>query len=200
MAPMRASPGSHCRAASVAAALLACVLPLAACTDDDEPSTPPDGAPPSATLELSLGPGAEDLAPEARDRLQNDVGDVLSTYVVDAYLGEYPRDDFVAALSSFTSGVADRAAQDLDLLTGSGFEGEPDEVVATELSASISTFAPGGNVLGVTARVDFAFDVTEGGETHEEAVHGRLMLEPVDGDWKIFGYAMTPGQRAEDGS
>ena len=173
MAPMRAIPA---RRLGLLTWLLACVLPLAACTDDSDDPPPSDG-PESVALELSIGPGADDLTTEARDDLQNDVGAVLTTYVVEGFLGDYPRDDFVSALDSFTSGVADDAAEELDLISGAGFEGNPDEVVATQLSASISTFAPGGKVVGVTAWVDFAFDVTEGGTTREEARHGRLMLD-----------------------
>jgi hypothetical protein len=195
MAPMRARP----RSLGLAAVALAWVLPLGACTGDSEEPPEPDGDPQSVALELSLGPGADALSAEARDDLQNDVGAVLSTYVVDGFLGEYPRDDFVGALETFTSGVADRAAEDLDLITGAGFEGDPEKVVATQLSASISTFAPGGKAVGVTARVDFAFDVTEGGTTHEEARHGRLMLTSENGTWQIFGYSLAPGRRAEGG-
>lgn len=195
MAPMRAIPA---RRLSLFTWLLACVLPLTACTGDSDDPPPSDG-PESVALELSLGPGADDLTTEARDDLQNEVGAVLTTYVVEGFLGDYPRDDFVSALDSFTSGVADDAAEDLDLISGAGFEGNPDEVVATQLSASISTFAPGGKVVGVTAMVDFAFDVTEGSTIREEARHGRLMLTTENGAWKIFGFALKPGRRAEGG-
>ena len=40
----------------------------------------------------------------------------------------------------------------------------------------------------MSAHVDFAFDVTEGGSTREVTMRGRLMLMPVDGEWKIFGF------------
>ena len=97
-------------------------MALAACTDDsDDP--PPSDAPESVALELSIGPGADGLTTEVRDDLQNDVGAVLTTYVVEGFLGDYPRDDFVSALDIFTSGVADDAAEDLDLISGAGFEG-----------------------------------------------------------------------------
>ena len=184
---------------ALAAGVVACLASLGACTDDSDDPTPPSDGPESVALELSLGPGSDDLTTEARDDLQNDVGAVLTTYVVEGFLGDYPRDDFVGALDSFTSGVADEAAEDLDLISGAGFEGSPDDVVATQLSASISTFAPGGKVVGVSARVDFAFDVTEGGTTREEARHGRLMLTTEDGVWKIFGFELKPGRRAEGG-
>ena len=70
------------------------------------------------------------------------MGAVLSTYVVEAFLGDYPRDDFVDVLDLFTSGGASDAAEDIENITGAGFK-NADEVVATRLEASISTFAPG---------------------------------------------------------
>lgn len=174
-----------------ALAVLLMVVALGACTgDDDEP--PPDKHTDDVALDLSMGPGASELSSEARDQLQNDVAAVLSTYVVDAFLGDYPRDDFVSALGTFTSGVADEAATDLDLLTGAGFGSGAEAVSATKLSATISTFAPDQEVVGVSATVDFAFDVTADGKTSGFTRRGRLMLMPVDGEWKIFGYKMKP--------
>ena len=166
--------------------LAACVLPLTACTDDSDDPPPSDG-PESVALELSLGPGADGLTTEARDDLQNDVGAVLTTYVVEGFLGDYPRDDFVGVLDSFTTHFAPRAAQNLEQITGTSFA-KAEEVVATHLEARISTFAPSKEALGVSAAVDFAFDVTEGGTTREETLRGRLMLMPENGEWRIFGY------------
>jgi len=179
------------RAVVVAVAVAVVVVGLAACTDDTE-EPPPDQHADHVALELSLGPGASELSTQARDELQNDVGAVLSTYVVDAFLGDYPRNDFVDALDTFTSGVAARAAADLELLTGAGFGSSAEEVAATRLSATISSLAPKGQVVGVTAVVDFAFDVEADGKTHETTRQGRLMLMPVDGEWKIFGYDLVP--------
>jgi hypothetical protein len=185
MAPMRAIPA---RRLSLLIWLLACVLLLAACTGDSDDPPPSDG-PESVALELSMGPGADGLTTEARDDLQNDVGAVLTTYVVEGFLGDYPRDDFVEVLDMFTSDGARKAAADIDKITGAGFK-DADEVVATRLESSIATFAPGPEAVGVSAHVDFAFDVTEGGSTREVTLRGRLMLMPVDGEWKVFGYQL----------
>jgi hypothetical protein len=173
---------------SLAALLL--VLGLVACTDDTE-EPPPDQHTDHVALQLSLGPGAGEVSTEARDQLQNDVATVLSTYVVDAFLGDYPREDFLGALDSFTDGVSDEAAKDIDLLTGAGFGDHVEKVAATKLSATIASFAPDQQVVGVTAAVDFAFDVQANGTTSEYTRSGRLMLMPEDGTWKIFGYDMT---------
>jgi hypothetical protein len=187
MAPMPATTGGRLRAAGLAAAVAAWALSLGGCTDDSEEPKPPDGQPGTVALELSLGAGSHRLSTEARDDLQNDVGAVLSTYVVDAFLGDYPRDDFVTALDTFTSGVARDAATDIEEITGAGFK-NADTVVATRLRASIATFAPDDEAVGVSAHVDFAFEVTENDAAREVTMRGRLMLMPVDGQWKIFGY------------
>ena len=166
------------------------VVALGACTGDDE-SPPQEQHGDHVALELSMGPGATGLSAEARDQLQNDVGAMLSTYVVDAFLGDYPRDDFADALDSFTKSFADRAATNLELLTGAGFGEGVERVSATKLSASISSFTPQQQVIGATAVVDFAFDVEANGSTSEVTRQGRLMLMPEDGKWKIFGYDLT---------
>jgi hypothetical protein len=184
MAPMRA----RLRRFGLAAAVVVWVALLGACTEDDSPQPPPPTAEADGVaLEISLGPGAEGLSTDARDDLQNDVSAVLSTYVVEAFLGDYPRDDFVDVFGVFTSGGASDAAEDIENITGAGFK-NADGVVATRLEASISTFAPGPTAEGVSAHVDFAFDVTEGEATRAVTMRGRLMLTPVDGEWKIFGF------------
>ncbi len=44
-------------------------------------------------------------------------------------------------------------------------------------------------MLGATAHVDFAFEVTDGkGAPQAVSLRGRFMLEEDDGDWSIFGY------------
>jgi hypothetical protein len=173
-------------------AALLLVVGLVACTDDNQ-EPPPDQNADHVALELALGPTAGELSTESRDVLQNDVAGALSSYVVDAFLGDYPREDFVTALDSFSDGVASRAAQDIDVVTGAGFGDHVDDVAATKLSATIASFAPDHEALGVTAVVDFAFDVDVNGTTSEHTRSGRLMLMPVDGTWKIFGYKLTPG-------
>ena len=187
---MARAPGTTGGRRALAVAVAACLVPLGACTDDSDEPSPPSAGPESVALELSLGPGADGLSTEARDDLQNDVGAVLTTYVVEGFLGDYPRDDFVGVLDSFTSGGARKAATDIDKVTGAGLK-NADEVEATRLEASISTFAPDQEAVGVSAHVDFAFDVTEGESTREVTLRGRLMLMPVDGEWKIFGFQLV---------
>jgi hypothetical protein len=175
-----------------ALAALLLVLGLVACTDDKE-EPPPDQHTGHVALDLALGPTAGELSTDGRDQLQNDVATVLSTYVVDAFLGDYPRQDFVEALDAFTDGAARRGAGEIDLLTGAGFGSGVDNVAATKLSATISSLAPDNEALGVTAFVDLAFDVDANGKTTEYTRTGRLMLMPVEGTWKIFGYDLQRG-------
>ena len=189
---MRTTAGRGRTAARAIAAMLM-VVALGACTGDDDEPPPPDQHTDDVALELSLGPGSSELSTEARDQLQNDVGAVLSTYVVNAFLGDYPRADFVNALGTFTNSFAERAASDLELLTGAGFGPGVKSVSATKLSASISSFAPDQNVVGATALVYFAFDVKKDGKSRVFTRQGRLMLMPEDGKWKIFGYDLTEG-------
>ena len=51
-------------------------------------------------------------------------------------------------------------------------------------------------VTGQPLPLDFntkTFDVEANGTTIEYTRRGRLMLMPFDGEWKIFGFKMTPG-------
>lgn len=180
----RASHSRLRRAGGLVAA--AALAPSATACTDDPPAPEPDRQ--SVALELTLGPGVSGMSPTARDQFQTAVGDTLSAYVVGAFLGDYPRDDFVVALDSFTSGQARAAAEDLDLVTGSRFA-TADDVIATQLDARLSTFAPDDQASGVSAAVSFEFEVSaDDGTTRDVRLVGRLMLTPEDDEWKIFGY------------
>jgi hypothetical protein len=139
-------------------------------------------------LEVTLAPGHEDLSEEVRSDIEDGVGDVLSAYVVDAFLGDYPRDDFVQSLESFSTGVARQAAGDIELLTGARFA-EADGVRATGLTAEIAPLIEGEDVLGATAHVTFGFEASrDGAEPQPFTLVGRFMLVEDDGRWSIFGY------------
>lgn len=171
-------------------------LTMAGCPADPTEPNRPD---PEVALELTLAGGARDMTPRARDQLVADVGDALTSYVIGAFLGDYPRDDFVAALNAFTGKAAQEAAEDLDLLTASGLE-DTTAVTASRLVASITAFAPDGEVGGASAEIDFAFEVaTSGGTSHGLTLDGRLVLTPEQGTWKIFGYDVTQDDAAPAG-
>jgi hypothetical protein len=62
-------------------------------------------------------------------------------------------------------------------------------VRATRLDARISFLTRTGTVYAGTAAVDFAFEATmEDGSTRQLVLDGRIMLDTVEGTWRIFGY------------
>jgi len=168
-------------------------LAVGACSGAPEK---PDPGTPEAGLEISLVGGVDAMSRERRDELQTEIGDVLSQYVVAAFLGAYPRDDFARSLTSFTSGAAELAAADLDLLTASDFS-DAEELHARKLVARIWAFAPDGEARGASARVAFEFTVTDAAGTDRPlTLTGRFMLVPEGQVWRIFGYDVqldTPG-------
>ena len=174
---------------------LLCVLVLTGCpSSTDEPEDPAEPTDTQAALQLDLAGSAETLSREARDELQRQVGDVLSTYVVAAFLGDYPRDDFVDSLAAFTSGAAAKAARDLDLLTARRY-GEAEAVTAERLRARLSVFVADDEAAGATARVRFDFAVREGSDAGDGSddtatfrMTGRLSLVPEGDEWRIFAY------------
>ena len=170
---------------------LACALLLAGCLSACGGSSPPDdgpGPPKDAALEVDLVSGTAGLDTEERAEVQSTIGDVLSEYVVEGFLGDYPREDFVRALDQFTAGAARGAARDIDLLTAARFSGS-DRVRATRLRARISCLTVEGDVVGATAHVDFAFAVRGGRAAPQQVtLSGRFMLDRDEGTWSIFGY------------
>ncbi len=161
-----------------------------ACTDGQPEDTEPNPQP--VALEVEIVSGADELDETERTEVETGIGDVLSTYIVLGFLGDYPRDDFVRAFDSFTSGAAREAAQDIDLLTGARFS-DATEVGATKLNARISCLVAGQGVVGATANVSFAFEATgKDDQPRPFGLEGRLMLVRQGGNWVVFGYDVTP--------
>jgi hypothetical protein len=160
---------------------------------DDEPSPTAD----SAALRVQTVTGAERLDQQTRTEVEGAVGDVLSDYVVAAFLGDFPRQEFVQAFEPFTSVAARRATRDINKLTAATAR-DATAVVATDLDARLSFLTQAGEVHGGTAAVHFAFDATmEDGTTRPLALDGRFMLQADDdGTWSIFGYDV----RFDDGA
>jgi hypothetical protein len=205
-----------------AAATLLCALLVAtasACTGDgDAPSTHVEesvSAGPTeestATLEAKPAPlkvrvtrVAGRLKPKDQEVLAHKVGEVVSAYFDDAFLGgDYPRSDFDHAFATFSSGAAEQARHDGDLLTNSELGPTTESVVARRRTAYLSVLAPYKVAAGVTARVDLRFVADRGDEPAQEVtVKGRLMLtRKQDGGWKIFGYDLSQSATTvEEGS
>ena len=159
---------------------------LGGCTTDDDPEPRPGRA--SVPLEIVLVSGAGSLRAEDRTSLEEGIGDVLSAYVVQAFLGDYPRDDFVRSLDGFTSGAARAAAADLDLLTAARYD-RAEGVTARRLLARLTVTVAGGDPVGATAQVLFRFRVdTERQESRRATLRGRFLLTHQDEGWEVFGY------------
>jgi hypothetical protein len=127
------------------------------------------------------------LDPDAKAEAESAVGDVLSGYVVRAFLGDYPREDFVGSFESFTGDLAQDAARDLDQLTANSL-GDAEAIRATRLDADLSFLVQGSDVIGATASVRFAFEATVDGDEQPLSLRGRLMLVEEDDAWSVFGY------------
>ncbi|WP_243059362.1 hypothetical protein [Nocardioides sp. SR21] len=155
---------------------------VAACTGE-EPE-PPDS--PSTALRVATVHG-DGLDERARARFESEVSDVVARYVEAGFLGGYPRDDFVQGFEDFTSGAAEQAVGDLEVLTAARFE-NASSVRATDLGAALSFYVVDGEALGATAWIDFAFDVDDGESTTTAALDGRLVLERRNERWSVFAY------------
>jgi len=187
IASMAQGTGRHRRGVALrrAAAALLLVPGLVGCTTDGTGGEdPPDRR---TALEVELVKGAVALDDETRAAVEAEVGDVLSQYVVGAFLGDFPRDDFVPSFGGFTSRAARGAAEDIDLLTARRYK-DADRVEATRLRVRIAWLAQGDDVIGATAEVDFSFDVTRQETARSFGLTGRFLLSEEDGRWWIFGY------------
>ena len=160
---------------------------LTGCTGDGSGRTDDDGE--SVALEVRVVTCAGRLADDARAEIESGIGDTLSAYVVGAFLGDYPREDFVRAFEGFTSGAARSATEDIDLLTASRFK-DAEGVVATRLRARISCLVDRGKVVGASAKVAFDFEAQEPDAEQPQpfSLRGRMMLTPGADTWSVFGY------------
>ena len=181
-----AGTGGGARRATAAAVLLVS-LALAGCTAD--PPGTPVSQPTSESVALRVRTVhvVGTLDPDAKAEAESAVGDVLSGYVVRAFLGDYPREDFVGSFESFTGDLAQDAARDLDQLTANRL-GDAEAIRATRLDADLSFLVQGSDVIGATASVRFAFKATVDGDEQPLSLRGRLMLVEEDDAWSVFGY------------
>lgn len=185
------------------------VVTAGACTSDEdapapqaEPSVSPSPSEGSdVTLDAEPAPFrvrvtrvAGRMKPEDREVLADNVGKVVSAYFDDAFLdGDYPRDDFHGAFTTFSAQAAKQAWRDRDLLSNSDLGPSTESVLARRRTAYLSVLAPHKVAAGVTARVDLRF-LADRGDAPDKVVtvKGRLMLtRKQDGGWKIFGYDLS---------
>ena len=181
-----AGTGGRARGVTGTAVLLVS-LALFGCTSEAPGGEAPPLTPESVALRVRTVHGADSLSPDARAGAESAVGDVLSDYVVRAFLGDYPREDFVGSFASFTGDLAPKAARDLNQLTANRV-GQAEAVRATRLHADLSFVVKGSDVIGATAAVRFAFEATVDGADRPLSMRGRLMLVEEDDVWSVFGY------------
>jgi len=162
------------------------LVSLAACSGDD--SSPPGPDEPADVALQVVSVKTRGIDEETRTRLESEVGDVLASYVVEGFLGDHPRKDFVRAPSDFSTGLADDGGRDLTTLTLAETPAIA-AVRATRLKANLAFFNPGGDVVGASAFVDLDFDLTfEDGTTRQVTRTGRFSLGLSDGVWQVTGY------------
>lgn len=175
------------RTARLGVAVAVAVL-AAGCSDGGPPDDEETPTPESAALRVQTVTGAERLDEATRAEIEGAIGEVLSDYVLEGFLGDFPRQDFVRAFEDFTSVAARKATGDIDYLTAATVRDATD-VRATELDASLSFLDQAGEVHGATAAVHFTFEATmEDGSTRPLALDGRFLLDADEGTWSVFGY------------
>jgi hypothetical protein len=184
-----AATGSGARVALASLLLLVC-LTTASCTTD-HPAEPSPSTSEAAALRVRTVHIAGSLDADAQAEAESAVGDVLSGYVVRAFLGDYPREDFVGSFESFTGSLARDGVRDLDALTANRL-GSAESVRATRLDADLSFVVDGSDAFGATAAVRFEFEAIVDGEAQPLGLRGRLMLINEDDVWSVYGYDVRP--------
>ena len=187
------------RAGGAAAAALLLAAATGACSgSDDEPGATPSTGSSEATdqpvrTQVSYGKVTGNLRAGSRDRLAQQVGQVVSRWTDAAYLGgDYPRRDFADSWPGFTAGAQREAHGDRALMSNEDIGDRIDGVVPHKSVVRLDVLAVKKHPVGVTAHVYLGFGTT-GDVEKEVRVKGRLFLTHTDGGWKVFGYDMTKG-------
>ncbi len=186
--------------ARLPASVVVLLVAVAGCSA--EPPEPPSSPSGSVPLEVRTVADTGGLDERLRRRLEGEVGEVLSEYVVNAFLGEFPRQGFVRSFDAFTSGAASYAAGDIEILTAAELA-DARSVRATALDAGLSFMIHRGDVLGASADVRFRFEATlESGDVVPLRLRGRFTLREDDGTWSVFAYDVDrdDGPATEEGA
>ena len=176
------------RLAALAVAATVAAVAAVGCAAGTPPDRTEQTSDAPVALRLATVSGAERLDESTRSEVEGEVGEVLSTYVVEAFLGTFPRRQFVASFESFTGGAAREAAGEIEVLTATSAS-DATAVRATDLDARLSFLTLDGTVHGGTATVHFAFEATmEDGAVRPLVLDGRFLLDHEGDTWAIFGY------------
>ncbi|GAA1128598.1 hypothetical protein GCM10009606_05350 [Nocardioides aquiterrae] len=182
------------------AATLGLALAATACSGggsddpgDAGPTGPAQATDHPVTTRVTFGKVTGTLAPQVRDRLAQQVGQVVTRWTEAAYLGgDYPRRDFSDSWPGFTAGAQREAHGDRALMSNEDIGDRIDGVVPHRSVVRLDVLAVKKHPVGITAHVFLGFGTT-GDLEKEVRVKGRLFLTPTDGGWKVFGYDMTKG-------
>lgn len=187
---------------ALSGAVLALVLALAGCSggDDDDPVDKGGPAGPSATepiaTDAQLGSVKGRLSDAAAAEVLTQVTEVVDRWFDSAYAGDYPRTDFAAAFADFTKDAAALATRQRSILSNTEVGPDLAAVEVTQRLVRVDVLAPKGKVAGATVRFRLSIAMS-GGVERTDLVAGRLLLTPVKGAWKIFGFDV---RRGEEGS
>ena len=193
-------------AATVLCAVLA--LTAAACTSSDPEAEPPAADASSGAADPFTTPEPVPVTPakvrvtrvsgqlKEKDRqvLADNVKKVVTAYFDDAFVGgDYPRESFGDAFATFSSGAAQQADGDRDLLTNRVLGPTIEAVEVRRRTAYLSVLAPYKVAAGITANIDLDLLVERSaGPPERVRVNGRLLLtRDRDGGWTIFGYDVS---------
>jgi hypothetical protein len=184
-------PAPPRRGAPLVVPLLAGALLAGAGCSPDTPEGQSGQPSRPVALDVETVYGLDGLDEATRTELETEVGDVISRYVVRAFLGDYPRENFVAAVDSFTGGAAGHAVEDIDVLTAARYA-EATRVDAIRLDARLSFLVDGDDVVGASAGVRFGFTASPGArQARVFRLRGRFLLVERAGAWSIFGYDVS---------
>lgn len=181
--------------------VLVLVLALAGCSGgDDDPAENAGPAGESASEPLAtdaqLGAVKGALSDTAAADVLAQVTVIVDRWFDAAYAGDYPRENFDTVFADFTQDAAALAVKQSAILSNAEVGADLDAVEVTQRLVRVDVLAPKGKVAGATVRFRLGIALT-GGVERTDLVAGRLLLTPVDGGWKIFGFDV---RRGEEGS
>jgi hypothetical protein len=191
------------RAYVSALAALALTLGVGACSGGDDDPDDPDAGPsapgassaPAVETVVTFGRITGTLPKEGRDRLADQIGEVVDGWTDAAYLaGDYPRRDFADAWPGFTPGAQEEARRDRALMSNEDIGERIDGVEARRSRVRLDVLAVRKHAVGVTAHVALSFRTT-GDLARDVTVQGRLYLTHTERGWRVFGYDVTKGAR-----
>lgn len=194
--PPRRSGGAL---AALAAVLL--VAGLAGCSGDEESKSSdaeqaaPSSAEPSVPTKASFGKVRGNLPKGRRGEIKKSITATVDGWLDAAYVGgDGPRPELGKAFPRFSKGAAALARRDAGLMSNSGLGDSVEAVEAKSRRLMIDVLAVQGRPVGVTARFVLVQKLT-GERDRTERIAGRLLLDRLNGSWRIFGYDVTRGKR-----